>query len=277
MSSFSKGDVLGGRYVVQELIGRSFTSKIYKVVDSLAMETLAVKAFEPNVLSGEEGLEKLDAALVPARIMQHHNIIRIRGCELDGDTVLAVMEHGEGRALRDITAGHTRVAPPLVAQVFSQVCLAMGYLHARGIISRRLGPDKIIVRAEDNAVKILIGYQRFLPPATDMPCVDISEFAFIVNPVYFPPELRSGRCSDAQRAEVYSIGCMMFECLNGTPPFKGKSGPETVTMHAAEPVPNLIEVVPDELRLIVEKCLCKDPGRRFVNLDALRQALIKFG
>jgi serine/threonine-protein kinase len=189
-----------------------------------------------------------------------------------------VMEHLTGRDLASALEG----GPLSVADAIDyalQTCEAIAEAHALGIVHRDIKPRNLFVTVKPNGkpcVKVLdFGISKFEHDEEASKEVTATR-VMLGTPHYMAPEqMRSARRADA-RADLYSIGAVLYRMLAGQPPFQSDSLTDLTAMVMREAAPRLGEIrreVPDELDRIVARCLEKDPDRRFQSADELAAAL----
>ncbi len=266
--------IIDRRYRVERLLYRTIASRLYLASALDSGKQLAIKVLENTVLSGQADLPVLNEHLQIARALCHQNIVTIfdTGCDRDQKALYIVTEFAEGQNLHDL------IRPDglnfdRTLRVFEQICLVCSYLNEHDVRHRRFEPEKVIVTNND-AIKISgLGFPRLLPPATEMPCIDIGQYLFTLKPTYIPPEMFFSRPLD-NRSDIYSIGCLLYETLTGSPPFRSKRAADTLRLHALTAVPSMPSRIPKALQRIVMKCLEKDPAARFQSPSELRDSLI---
>jgi WD40 repeat protein/tRNA A-37 threonylcarbamoyl transferase component Bud32 len=225
--------------------------------------------------------------------LQHPGVVPVHeaGCFESGVPFYA-MKLIEGRSLRrcieETTSTGERLAllPHLLA-----VAEAVAYAHSQGIIHRDLKPENIIVGAFGEAIVIDWGLAKDLGEAAESPAaaaadgtVSGSGEGFTVGgdvigtPAYMPPEQARGAVVD-KRADVWSLGAVLYHVLTGRPPYSGGSAPEVLELvHRSPPAP-LAEVVPelpDELATIVAHAMAREPADRYADAGELAQDLRRF-
>ncbi len=231
---------------------------------------LVWKVLRPEAATDPEALGRFidEAGLIQS--LMHPHIVRSLGAGRmpDGAYYLAT-EYLEGETLKErIKRAGVLTADELV-RLMRPVCDALQYMHQRNVVHRDLRPEKIFL-ATDGAPRVLdFGLAHFGGTRS----VSTAPGVLLTRPQYTPPECIMGHRCDA-RGDVYSLGITMYEALTGKPPFDGADG-EVLSAQLTGTVPPLPPTAA-HLQPIVDRCLAKEPSRRFDAKD-LALALEQFG
>src|ERR671927_811776 len=203
--------------------------------------------------------------------LHHPNVVTIHDYgEARGREGFAyiVMELVRGESLRELLRREGRLEVRRAVSLMRDVCAGVGAAHRRGIVHRDIKPDNIIVvpADEDDAaerVKVVdFGIAKLRDMASDDGTLTAAG-AVVGTPFYMSPEQCKGE-SLGPRADVYSLGALLYEMLAGSPPFNAPSLAGIILKHVSEPPPPLPSDVqaPGDLRLAVARSLSKDPRSR---------------
>ncbi|MCA3014146.1 MAG: protein kinase [Myxococcaceae bacterium] len=278
------GVTLDGRYRIVGGLGKGAMGRVYRAVQVGLNRAVALKVLDSNYGAGrDESFRQrflVEAALTAK--LGHPNTVRIfdYGCSPDGIFYLA-MEFLEGEPLDRVLAkgplGWRRVL-----SMGQQVARALREAHELGVVHRDLKPANIMVlSADDDAdhVKVLdFGLVKSFVEGQELEGRAITQQGMLMgSPPYMAPEQGDRNRADP-RSDVYSLGCILFECLTGKPPFSGSSPLEIILKHVNEPVPPVVtppnfEPIPDGMSAIVARCLQKSPMDRFQSMDEVLQAM----
>ncbi|MEW6279425.1 MAG: protein kinase [Candidatus Eremiobacterota bacterium] len=253
-------------YRVEEELGEGSTATVYRV--ARGEEGYALKLFHTRPRDARE-LERLYREMEVGRSLQHPNLARVHAFgELEEHPYL-VMDLVDGETL-EARLARSPLPPDQALEVIAQVARALESVHRLGVVHRDLKPSNIMLRPDGRAVLTDFGLARM----NDRPRVTASGAA-LGTPAYMAPELLGPRRVD-QRADLYSLGVILYEMLSGTRPFEGEDSFTVIASHLYEsPVPlrERAPHVPPELEQAVMRLLAKDPEQRFRSVAELLQAL----
>ncbi|WP_329260715.1 serine/threonine-protein kinase [Streptomyces pseudovenezuelae] len=237
---FADGDVLAARYRLEHVLGAGGMGVVWKAEDLKLDRQVAVKLIRP----GRQGTARfLREARIMALLSGHPHIVTVH--DLVEEPLLVVMELLRGTPL-DIQVLGGRSDPSEAVAWGVQICDALTAAHAHGVVHRDLKPSNLILTGEDRrTVKVLdFGVAALLEwPGPRL----TAEGAFVGTPVYAAPEQRRGAEPDG-RADLYSLGCVLYELTMGLPPFGGKAhwdGRPDITAGFKEVVGRLLEENPE--------------------------------
>ena len=287
----SEGFFLGA-YKVLELIAKGRMAGVYKAVNesgqSVAIKVLpASKAKDTDILARFKREGRLLTQL------EHPNIVRaFQVGESDGKHYL-VLEYLDGDTLEEILEKRKKLPPPEAVHVIHQALLGLQHLHGRGMIHRDLKPSNLMLVESatkkggdilDRAVKILdIGLGKAVFEEGAALTGDLNKLTadgtLIGTPDYLAPEQARNAKSVDIRADVYSLGCVLYHVLTGQPPFPDKSVLNQVMRHANEaprPLSDFLPEVPDGLQIVMSRLMAKDPAQRYATPEQAAKALAVF-
>lgn len=268
------GRSLGGRYLIEQMLGQGGMSAVYKANDPNLRRVVAVKLIHPHLSGDPRFLHRFEEEAAAVAQLRHPNIIQVFDFNRDADTYYMVMEFIAGETLQDRLRRYNRSGRfiPLGKAVhyIDNICAAIGYAHKRGLIHRDIKPANIMIDVHDQAILMdfgivkIVGAEKFTATG-----------AVVGTALYLPPEVIRGETPDA-RSDIYSLGVTLYEIISGRPPFEADSAMTLMMMHLNDPLPDLAALRPDtppELIAIVERALAKDRGDRFSSADEFSQAL----
>lgn len=269
------GDALGAqvqcpaRYKVEALVGQGGMGMVFRAQDTELNRTVAIKILLFEGAHEEEVHVRFLREAKALALLDHPNIVRIfsSGINEQGNPY-HVMEFLEGESLsRELQAG------PLTAahffEVFSQVLCGLEHAHKENIVHRDLKPANIMRCVESDGTvlyKIIdFGIARInLNPEEHAKTLTKSN-AILGSPHYISPEQCRGQRGDFL-SDIYSLGCIMYECIIGHPPFQGETAFETMYKHMTEPSIKLdvmaVSVQSKRLATLIDRCLEKKPELR---------------
>jgi eukaryotic-like serine/threonine-protein kinase len=271
-----------GSYEILGAIGAGGMGEVYRAHDSKLGRDVALKVLPETFARDGERLARFQREAKVLASLNHPNIASIYGLEDSGATHALVMELVEGPTLADrIKSGPIPIDEAL--RIAKQICEALEYAHERGIVHRDLKPANVKV-TNDDAVKVLdFGLAKALE--SDASSIDISTSPTISRmatqagvllgtAAYMSPEQAKGKPVD-RRADIWAFGCVLYEMLTGKMAFTG----ETVTDTLAAVImkdpdwAQLPTATPTHARLLLQRCLQKDPKQRLRDVGDARIAL----
>jgi tetratricopeptide (TPR) repeat protein/tRNA A-37 threonylcarbamoyl transferase component Bud32 len=276
------GEVFADRYEIISLIGTGGMSVVYKARHMLMKNLVAVKMLLPHMLSSPTSVKRFQQEAQAASALSHPNLITVHdlGVTPDGIPYL-VMEYVEGYGLSDLIKREGRVSPARCLDILIDACDALAVAHDKGIIHRDLKPSNIMIAVSGDGgeqVKIVdFGIAKLLPTEGEEAQQLTQTGELFGSPLYMSPEQCLSRPLDA-RSDVYSLGCLMYEALAGSPPLAGGSIIETMYKHMHELPSGLGAAVPDtslrqQLEAVVFKAMAKEPEQRFQSMREFKTAL----
>jgi beta-lactam-binding protein with PASTA domain/predicted Ser/Thr protein kinase len=269
MAAIAPDTLVDGRYRIIRRLGSGGMADVYCAEDTQLGREVALKLLYRRFAEDEEFVERFRREASSAAGLQHPNVVQVfdRG-EWDGTYYIA-MEFLTGRNLKQVVRDHGPLEPALAVDLTIQILKAARFAHRRGIVHRDIKPHNVIVDDEGRAKVTDFGIAR--AGASDM-----TETGSIMGTAqYLSPEQAQGHPVDA-RADLYSIGIVLYELLTGAPPFDAES-PVTIALKqvSEEPVPAMQRnpAVSPALDAVVMRALRKDPAARFQNADEFIAAL----
>ncbi|MFZ1934341.1 MAG: serine/threonine-protein kinase [Thermoguttaceae bacterium] len=259
-----------GPYEITGTLGRGGMGAVYKAVHSETHETAAVKLLSAD-LAGEEGFRsRFEAEIETLRKLRHPNIVRLFGFGQQEGLLFYAMELVDGNSLEEELRRGRRFDWREVTRIGIETCRALRHAHDRGVIHRDIKPGNLLLAA-DGSVKLsdfgiarLFGYSRLTSVGNVLGTAE-----------YMAPEQAAGQPVDA-RADLYSLGALMYALLARRPLFRGKSLPEMLhkqRYEQPEPIRKHASDVPEEFERILNQLLEKEPARRIPNADILARRL----
>jgi ABC-type transport system substrate-binding protein len=247
------GASLSDRFLLQEKIGQGGMGTVWRGFDSLLERPVAVKVLNPAGLATEGRARLLAEARAIARL-DHPNIISVYDAgEADGSPYI-VMELVEGRSLHDDPPSGIRE----IVEVARQICAALEHAHSQGIVHRDLKPENVVIGMDGVARLMDFGLARSITSR-------LTQEGTIVGTVfYMAPEQAIGDLVDG-RADLYSLGVMLYELTTGVLPFTHDDPGMVISQHVhATPVPPRArnEAVPPALSKLILALMSKDPKER---------------
>jgi eukaryotic-like serine/threonine-protein kinase len=260
-----------GPYVIETRLGAGGMGEVYRAKDKRLHRTVALKVL-PQRLADTPGLrQRLEREAKLISSLNHPQICTLYDIGRQGEIDYLVMEFLEGGTLRRaMEAGPFPAAK--ATEIAIQVAGGLAAAHAAGLVHRDLKPDNIMF-TRGGQVKILdFGLAKQGRTAADFSTGDLTDEGTVLGTAgYMSPEQAEGKPLDA-RTDIFSFGAVLYELLAGTRPFARNSRASTIAAIITEE-PSPIRSAPPELDRIVQRCLRKDPARRFQTIADVKAAL----
>jgi len=266
-----------GNYRLDSLLGRGGMGEVYKAYDTQRDRYVALKLL-PQALSGDrEYLKRFQReSNVAARLRDPHVIPIHDFGEIDGQLFID-MRLVDGSDISALLDTDGRIAPQRAVYLISQVAEALDAAHADHLVHRDIKPSNILVTSSDFVYVVDFGIARSVG-GRQTPLTHTG--AYIGTLDYMAPERFTGHDVDG-RADIYSLACLLHECLTGAPPFSGKDLPALMyaqLYYGPPEASSLVEGVPPALDAVIARGMAKDPNDRFPTAGALavaaREALL---
>ena len=261
-----------GQYEILARISKGSTSTVYKAYQSKLDRFVAVKVLSPQVVDEEGFLERFTQEARAVAQLDHPNIVPVYDFDREGDVAYIVMKYVESGTLRSMMTG----APMdlgLTVDIVTQVGLALGYAHRRGVIHRDVKPSNVLIGQGRWALLTDFGLAKMLSSGGHITRSGVG----MGTPDYMSPEQAQGLAGDG-RVDLYSLGATLYEMVTGRPPFKADSLMGVVVKHITEPPPPPRQFNPDlpeALESVILKALAKDPASRFQTAEAMVAAIVR--
>jgi eukaryotic-like serine/threonine-protein kinase len=265
-----------GTYTIQRELGRGGMGAVYVGAHSLLGRQAAIKVLLPQLSRDQNIVQRFFNEARAATAIKHPGIVEIYdfGFAADGSAYI-VMEMLRGESLADRLRRAGRLAPAVALQLCRQVATALGAAHRIGIVHRDLKPDNIFLVPDEEVamgerVKLLDFGIAKLVDAGQLARTSVG--AIMGTPYYMAPEQARGAIDLDHRADLYALGCVLYEMLCGRPPFVGDNPAVVMAEHLATAPPPLRAFAPDvppPLEAIAMRLIAKSPAERHATTDEL--------
>jgi serine/threonine protein kinase/tetratricopeptide (TPR) repeat protein len=266
---------LASEYTIERELGRGGMATVYLAHDIKHRRRVALKVLRPELtiaLGPDRFLREIEIA---AQFVHPHILPVFDSGEADG-FLYYVMPYVVGESVRARMTREGQLPVDDAVDIASEVANALAYAHAKGIVHRDIKPENILLE-EGHAIVADFGIARAISAAASS--IDDSLTAVglaLGTPLYMSPEQASGQARLDGRADIYSLGCVLYEMLAGEPPFRGHTPQAVAAQHAQDSPPLLRDKrpgVPPQLEQVVAKSLHKLPADRFSNAAEFAAAL----
>ncbi len=272
LSALQPGDMIEGRYKFIQKIGKGAFGTVVLVEDTVVEERLILKFLNANVASDEEMLKRFVHELRYSRRITHKNVIRIYDFLYIGGSYAISMEYFPSHTLGTEIANEKPMRPAKATGYAIDICVGMTVAHQQGIIHRDLKPANILIN--DTGLLKIVDFG--VAAAAKSGDTQLTKTGYVIgSPKYMAPEQILGKKVD-ERADIYSLGVIMYEMLAGNPPYSRGDHMSVMYQHVqgkAQAVHELNPTVPRELSDIVSKTMQVDKLKRYSSMDELRAAL----
>jgi serine/threonine-protein kinase len=279
--TFAAGDLIGGRYRLDELIGTGGMGQVFRGVDTVLARPVAIKLVD--AVESRRREEIMQGFLREARIsaaIDHRNVVRILDFGTHGSTVpYMVMELLEGESLGDVLGRGDAMPFDWLLAIVTQVLDGLAAAHDAGIVHRDLKPENIYLVRDQGMLspKILdFGISKFLD-STGTAQVTTKHGHVVGTPAYMSPEQARGVRHIDQRSDIYAMGVVLYELLCGEMPFYSENPGDLMLMIMTTEAKPLVERVPDvgiALSEVVARAMKKKPDERFQTVREMQKAVL---
>ncbi len=267
MRQLGPGDEFGD-YVIEALAGRGGMGLVYRARQRRPDRIVAIKVVAPELAADSGFRERFEQESTIAAQIEHANVIPVYAVgETDGLLFIA-MRYVDGVDLGHLLASSGRLQPRRAAPLVSQVADALDAAHARGLVHRDVKPGNILVAAGDHVYLTDFGLTKRTADTKGLTATGM----FVGTVDYIAPEQIEGRNVDA-RADVYALGCVLYQLLSGTVPFPQNSDMAKLFAHVND-TPAPLEGVPAQLEAAVTRAMAKRPADRFTSAGDFGRAAV---
>ncbi|HUR29224.1 MAG TPA: serine/threonine-protein kinase [Planctomycetota bacterium] len=265
---------IGFQYRIDRLLGRGGMGAVYLAHEFALDREVAIKVLPPELAGTSELRERFRREARTAARMSHPNIVPLYTFGEVSGLVYFVMGFVRGESLASRLARQGPFGPEEARTLLASLCDALEFAHRRGVVHRDIKPDNILMDAESNE-----------PVLTDFGIAKVSVMdaqlttagQLIGTPHYMSPEQASGSADIGARSDLYSLGVVAYELLSGRRPFDSDNPIEALTQRLTsdpKPLGSVTRGVPSDLALTIDRCLERDPAKRWPDAKSLREALL---
>lgn len=274
------GEVFADKYEIIWSIGEGAMARVYKARHKYLDQMVALKVLNVAVSSTTIGIKRFQQEAKALAAVDHPNIVAVQdfGFSANGEAFLA-MEYASGRSLADLLDETGTLYPPDTVAIVSQLCDALTHAHDKGIVHRDLKPSNIMCRklkSGEWSVKVVdFGLAKMIDDENGQSALKLTQTGECHgSPPYMSPEQCMGRAVD-YRTDIYALGCIIYECVTGDPPFCSGTVYEVLTSHVKTPVPKPVShfELSAEITKLLARALQKDPAMRFDRAQEVKEIL----
>ncbi len=267
--------ILDGRYQLEKRLGQGGMGVVYKARHIFLKTQHAIKIILPDLVGNDPNLTtRFRQEALAAAAIRHQNIIAVTDFGVVRGTMpFLVMEFVQGRSLQDIMSDEGAMTPMRAFELIQPICAGIAAAHRQKIVHRDLKPLNVMLQdgvPVNEGAKILdFGLAKIKSGELLGSFIAAQTTGLMGSPFYMAPEQWSDDPPDA-RADIYSLGVMLFQMLCGEVPFKGSSIPAIMKKHLTLEVPSLASKgidVPPQLEAAIRHALEKEPQYRTASAD----------
>ena len=255
-----------GPYTILEEIGRGGMATVYSAMQTTMNRKIAIKVLPPHFMHDPGFLERFEREVDVIAHLEHPHILPIYDYgQAEGVPYIAMRYLGGGSLAQRIRRGLPELEE--IDKPFTQVCQALDYAHQQSVIHRDLKPGNIMLDETGNAYLSDFGIARVMGS-------NLTGSAIIGTPAYMSPEQAHGLNIDG-RADIYSMGIVLFELITGREPFQAETPMGLLLMHINETMPPIYEFrqdIPIEVQDVVDKATSKNPDDRYSSAGQMARA-----
>jgi serine/threonine protein kinase len=246
-------------YRIEELIGRGGMGLVYRAEHLTLGRRAAIKIIAPEHADAAGFRERFAREARSAAALQHPNVVTVYDAGEDDGLLYMALRYVDGSDLAALLHAQGRLAPDRALAVCGQVGAALDDAHAQGLIHRDVKPANVLIE----------GSSAFLTDfglTTRAGGTQLTRAGDMVGTIHYvaPEQIEGGRVDG--RADNYSLGCLLYHCLTGEPPFARDTDVAVMYAHLSDAPPRATSVLPElpgELDAVIAKALEKAPARRF--------------
>ncbi|MBI3158934.1 MAG: serine/threonine protein kinase [Chloroflexi bacterium] len=263
-----------GRFQRLVLVGRGGMAEVYQVHDSQHQRTVALKILPAALASDAEYRKRFEREARMMANLQHPNIVRIHEYGVEGNLPFIVMEYLNGSDLGDHLRRVGRIPLAQLMSIAGDVCSALDYAHQQGFVHRDVKPSNVMLVLGSrglSAVLMDFGIAKILEGASM-----VTQSGFVGTLDYIAPEQIQALANVDRRADVYSLGVMLYQMATGELPFSYNNTGALLMAHLTQPPPDprrVAQELPANLAKAIQRAMAKNPGERFSTASEFLNAL----
>jgi eukaryotic-like serine/threonine-protein kinase len=264
-----------GRYQIQGVLGKGAMGLVYDGLDPNLNRRVAIKTILTRKLDEEAArmiAVRFEREVRAVARINHRNIVQVYDFGSEGDLAYIVMEHIQGKELKDHFDANERYDLGTIFRLMAELLDALHFAHDAGVIHRDIKPANIMIDAEGHAKLTDFGVARVNEPEGNQ--AEATKVGTVVGtPSYMSPEQIQGQKVD-HRTDIFSAGIVFYQFLTGKKPFEGTQWELAKKIIMEDPVwPSQIMQLPPEIDRVVARALAKEPEQRYQSARAFADSL----
>jgi eukaryotic-like serine/threonine-protein kinase len=265
----SLAQALQDRYLLERELGSGGMATVYLAQDIKHRRQVAVKVLRPE-LAASVGADRFLQEITTAARFQHPHILPLLDSGESGGFLYYVMPFVEGESLRRRLTQQGELPIHEAVKIMIEVCDALSYAHARGVVHRDIKPDNVLLSGR-HALVTDFGVAKALSEATGRHQLTSAGIA-LGTPAYMAPEQAVGEPNIDHRVDIYALGILGYELVSGRTPFSARTSQEMLAAHVVQqpaPLCSHRPACPPGLEAVIMKCLAKRAADRWQSADEL--------
>ena len=274
-----------GEYRLLDRIGKGRQAKVFKAVGRLG-QMVAIKVLPPSRARNPHLLKRYQREVRLSQQLNHPNLVRALGAGQDRNLHYLIMEYLEGETLDQVLTRTGKLSLVEARAIALQVLAALQHLHELGLVHRNLEPSNLLLLRSATGQDLAARQVKLLDLSLARPVgqptsnedelrQSLSELQLLAVPSYLAPEVARDPQGSDIRGDLYSLGCILYHCLAGRPPFSGVNRIEQLIRQATE-LPTPLTDLPPEFATILDRLLAPRPDDRFATPQEAIAALQAF-
>jgi YVTN family beta-propeller protein len=274
MEDLAPGAEFAG-YRIEGVAGRGGMGVVYRARQRRPSRLVALKVIAPDLARDAQFRQRFERESQMAAQIEHPHVIPLYGVGEEDGSLYIVTRFVRGTDLRQTISAAGTLEPPVAARIVDQIADALDSAHEDGLIHRDVKPANVMIeRRRRGEHAYLTDFGLAKQAASRSGVTAMGHFVGTID--YMAPEQFEARSLDA-RADVYSLGCVLFEALTGRVPYPADGEPAKMFAHMRAPPPSVHEIapwVPPELDQVIERALAKDREARYPSAGDLGRAAL---
>ena len=255
--------IIADRYRLDSLRAHGGMADVWQATDLQLTRVVAIKLLKPHLAAESTLAERFRREAIAAANLNHYNIVTVYDAIEDNGRQAVIMEFVDGESLRERLDREQTLSINSVLSIGYSVCSALEAAHKQGLIHRDVKPGNILINTAKRVMLTDFGIAKALDSDEDL----TSENIMMGTAKYLSPEQVRGDHLDA-RADLYSLGLVMYECLAGKVPFVGKNDTDTALARLHRDATDIAKHRPDvdpEVARIINRLIAREPKDRFAD------------
>jgi tRNA A-37 threonylcarbamoyl transferase component Bud32 len=270
------GEILGNRYRITGRLGDGGMGQVFAAESLSIGNRVAIKVLKAELLADAAFRQRFQHEAEAIAAVEHQNVVRFFDLVV-GDPTFLVMEYLRGTTLAETLKKETRLPLARAIDIVRRLCFGLDAVHRAGVVHRDIKPSNVIMVSNPDGGEepklIDFGVAKVAARPAEQQLTVAGQL--VGTPHYMSPEQINGEAVDA-RADIYSLGCLLYHLAAGHPPFRAVDEFKILTKHVNEeatPLSHMLETAPPELDRVLARALAKLPADRFASMREMAEAL----